>query len=174
MFLGTPSARNSRLFYRSTNEMSSAHLLLLHRSASQTFSSSFSTSQVEKTINMASYFSSRVAVSRSISKSADSKYARSSWAIRSCLLTPVDSRTARPAPPRRREFFPLPLCLLPRFRVSVTVDWPFDDLLLLDLVVLLVLLVLFVEHSQSHCGVGLDEGAAEGEPSSFLGGISFG
>ena len=48
----------------------------------------------------------------------------------------------------------------------------FDDLLL-DLVVLLVEL-LFVEHSQSHWGVGLDEGAAEGEPSSFLGGISFG
>jgi len=31
-----------------------------------------------------------------------------------------------------------------------------------------VALLLFVEHSQ-HWGVGLDEGAAEAEPSSFLG-----
>ena len=46
-------------------------------------------------------------------------------------------------------------------------DLLFDDLLL-DLVVLLVEL-LFVEHSQAHWGVGLDEGAAEGALTSFLG-----
>ena len=79
------------------------------------------------------------------------------------------------------EFF-FDLCFLLRFLVCVASgvevlldDWLFGVLLLNLLVVFVLLLLLFVEHSHSHSGVGLDEGAAEGEPSlSFFGGTSLG